>query len=267
MHVTESWPRLGRSTAFGQMKYFAKNIGENWRGGRASLRFLAAAPIVNAQVALRAKDREDARDMFARHFRRFLDTCQVSVSLDGEFPEPGKGCILCYNETSFVDVAAYCVSMWPYVDRAAAADLYAYFPFARAAFRKAAIEMVPRGNREATDQLLERMVSAAKQGERVAWGGEGRLSGKDGVGRFKIGASLIAIRAQVPVIPVVFQGGHHAMPLGTFRARPGEVRIRFCKSVPTAGYVEADAREFADRLQAEFVRIYRQLAEKRPALA
>ena len=57
------------------------------------------------------------------------------------------------------------------------------------------------------------------------------------------------------------------MPLGTFRARPGEVRIRFCKSVPTAGYVEADAREFADRLQAEFVRIYRQLAEKRPALA
>ncbi len=225
---------------------------ENWRGGRASLGFLLGAPVVNARIAFQAKDRASARDLLAGHFARFLRTCRVDVSVDGVFPEPGQGCILCYNETSFMDVAAFSVTMWPHVDRAAAADLYAYVPFARTACRKAAIEMVPRGNREKTDQLLDRMVAAVKRGERVAWGGEGRLSGFDGVGRFKVGASLIAIRAQAPVVPVVFHGGHHAMPLGTVRARPGMVRVRFCKPISPKGYTEPSARAFADKLQAQF---------------
>lgn len=248
----------------GQMSASATSIAQTWRGTRASLRFLLGAPLVNARMAWSAASREHARDMLARHFSAFLDTCGVRVSVEGDAPGPGSGCVLCYNETSFIDVAAYSVSMWPHVDRAAAADLYAYIPFARAACRKAGIELVPRGNRQRTDRLLDRMVTAVRQGERVAWGGEGRLSGFDGVGRFKVGASLIAIRAQAPVVPVVFYGGHRAMPLGTVRASAGEVRIRFCPPVPTAGRTEADARDFADKLQARFARVYDQLASERP---
>ncbi len=240
----------------------ARTALEYWRGIRASLGFLLGVPFVNARIVLGAKGRDAARDLLARHFARFLVTCDVSVSVEGDMPAPGTGCILCYNETSFVDVAAYCSTLWPHVDWAAAADLYAYLPFARAACRRAAIELVPRGNRQGTDLLLERMVAAVGQGARVAWGGEGRLHGKDGIGRFKVGASLIAIRAQAPVIPVVFCGGHRAMPLGSVRARAGEVRIRFCAPVPTAGLTEADAREFTDRLQAEFVRNYNEMAKE-----
>ena len=246
------------------MTMSARGFSENWRGARASARFLLGAPFVNARIALTAPDRDAARALIARHFATFLDTCGVRVSVDGDFPDPGTGCVVCYNETSFVDVAAYAVSMWPHVDRAAAADLYAYFPFGRAACRKAAIEMVPRGDRGGTDRLLARMVEAVRQGERVGWGGEGRLTGIDGIGRFKVGASLIAIRAQAPVIPVVFHGGHHAMPLGTIRATPGEVRVRFCKPVPSAGYGEADARAFADVLQQRFSEVYSDLAAPKP---
>ena len=249
------------------MKNVLRGIEENWRGGLASLGLLVGAPIMFAQVALRAKDREDAHDLIAGRFSRFLDACRISVSVEGELPELGTGCVVCHNETSFVDVAAYFVAIWPSVDRLTGADLYGYIPFSRMACRKVAIEMVPRGNRKGTDALLTRMVAAVKQGERVGWGGEGRLSGKDGVGRFKVGGSLIAIRAQAPVIPVVIHGGHDAMPLGTVRARPGEVRIRFCEPVPTSGYAEADARSFADKLQAETVRNYDDLSERRPILS
>ena len=185
-------------------------IGECWRSGSASLQFLLGAPLANARVALTARTKEEARAIVARHFSRFLDRCGVRVSVDGAFPEPGKGCVLCYNETSFVDVAAFSVTMWPHVDRAAAADLYAYVPGARAACRKAAIELVPRGNRAGTDHLLDRMVAAVRQGERVAWGGEGRLSGIDGGSRFKGGARLIAIRAPAlrsPLTPRLLPDG------------------------------------------------------------
>ncbi|MEH6359909.1 MAG: lysophospholipid acyltransferase family protein [Amylibacter sp.] len=107
--------------------------------------------------------------------------------------------------------------------------------------------------------MLVRMVAAAKRGERLAWGGEGRLYGRDGIGRFKVGGSLIAIRAQVPVIPLVFYGGHRAMPLGSVRARPGKIRIRFGTPIPTTGLEEESARAHADYVQEAAVRIYAEL--------
>ena len=39
------------------------------------------------------------------------------------------------------------------------------------------------------------------------------------------------------------------MQLGTVRARPGTIRVRFCKPVSTEHYEEADARDLADKLQ------------------
>jgi 1-acyl-sn-glycerol-3-phosphate acyltransferase len=131
--------------------------------------------------------------MLARHCQRFLDTCRISVELDGPLPPPGRGCVLCYNESSFPDLMAYMVVLLDHLDRAAAADLYKYFPFARAAFARVDFELVKRGNRVATDALIARVIERIGHGERVAWGGEGCLSGIDGIRRFKIGASLIAI--------------------------------------------------------------------------
>lgn len=220
------------------------------RGGVASALFLLGLPIVSVRVAFGRMDRIAARAAIAAHFDRFLKLCGARVTLEGDFPQADDGYVLCYNESSFVDVAAFCVVMWPHIDRAAAADLYAYIPFGRRMARKAGIEMVPRGNRAGTERLMAEVVARVRAGERQAWGGEGRIVGMDGIGRFKIGASLIAIRAQVPVIPVTFCGGHQIMPFGGVRARPGLVRVHFGAPVPTSGLTEEDARAFADRLQA-----------------
>ncbi|MCU4654711.1 1-acyl-sn-glycerol-3-phosphate acyltransferase [Roseibacterium sp. SDUM158016] len=249
------------------MSHHAAEIGEHWRGGVASLRFLAGAPFVFARVARKAAATEHAREPIERHFSLFLRNCRINVSVEGEVPKTGQGCVVSHNETSFADVAAYFVGIWPHIDRLAGADTYGFIPFARAACRKVDIELVARGNRKATDPLVARMVATVKEGGRVGWGAEGRLSGRDGIGPFKVGGSLIAIRAQAPVVPVVIHGGHDAMPLGSFRAHPGEIRIRFCDPVPTAGYGEADARAFADRLRAEFVQNYNELADRRRVTA
>jgi|GEM_PF-629411 len=236
---------------------------EIWRGAWASTRWLVGAPIVTGRIALTATDKNHARELMANHFTHFLRTCRITVDLEGIAPERGRGCVICHNESSFADIAAYGMVMWPHVDRAAAASLYSYLPFGRSAARIAGIEMVPRGNRWAIDRLLEKMVAAVRAGERVAWGGEGRLYGRDGVGRFKIGASLIAIRAQSPLIPVAFCGGHQILPLGSIRARPGRIRVRFGDAIPTAGLHENNARELADRTQAIVADMYQSL--KRPS--
>jgi 1-acyl-sn-glycerol-3-phosphate acyltransferase len=234
-------------------------LGETVRGASASAAWVCGAPFVNARVTRSAKSPQQARAMIAAHFGRFLDACRIRVQIGGSPPAAGTGCVLCYNETSFADVAAFCTVMWTHVDRAAAADLYAYVPFGRSSARKAAIELVPRGDRVATGQILDRMVQAVRSGERVAWGGEGRLSGRDGVARFKLGASLIAIRSQAPIIPVAYFGGHQALPLRSVRARPGTIQVEFGAPIPTAGLTEDDARSLADHTQSTVAGMYERL--------
>ena len=77
-----------------------------------------------------------------------------------------------------------------------------------------------------------------------------------------MGGSIIAIRANTPIIPVVIHGGHHAMRLGTVRARPGKIRVRFCKPVSTEHYEEADARDLADKLQRVVAKNYAALSDR-----
>jgi 1-acyl-sn-glycerol-3-phosphate acyltransferase len=234
-------------------------LGAAVRGTRASALWLGGVPFVNARIALTARTQDDARRLIAAHFARFLATCRISVTVSGTPPARGNACVLCYNESSFADVAAFCTVMWPHIEWAAAADIYAYFPWGRTAARKAGIELVPRGNRAGTDRLMGSMVDAVKACKRIAWGGEGRLSGRDGVARFKIGASLIAIRAQAPIIPVAFYGGHSVMPLGSVRATPGRILVRFGAPIPVSGLTEDDARSLADRTQTVVAGMYADL--------
>ncbi len=244
------------------MMTITQRFAEGGRGAFASFRWLVSAPFVNAKIARRTDTKEDARALLAAQCARFLETCRVTTGVDGVFPTKGTGCVICYNEPSFVDVMAFCACMWPHVDRASGTDLYAYFPFARASTAKAGIALIPRGKREQTDRLLAEMVQEVQSGLRLSWGGEGRINGNDGVGRFKVGASLIAIRAQAPIIPVTFYGGHQVMPLRRIRAKPGHVQVRFGQPISTVGLTEGDARLLADRVQQEVARQYADLKQE-----
>lgn len=239
---------------------FMRALMERWRAGSAMLRWLLGTPLANLRVLATAKDRKQAQEIVMQRSERVLATCRITVEISGTAPLPGMGGVLVYNETSFADVFAFSAIMWKHIDRASAADVYAWIPFARAASSRAGIALVPRGNRTGTERVLTEMVEAVKAGERVAWGGEGRLSGRDEVLRFKVGASLIAIRAGAPLVPVAFHGGHQAIPLGSIRACPGVIRVRFGPPLSTTGLGDDAARDLSDRAQVVVTTMYAELA-------
>lgn len=236
---------------------------ETWRGIRAIGTWIALAPIMCFRMAYFTGSKRAARQIMTRRSERLLQTCLIETRVSGPVPQEGSGCVICYNETSFADVHAIISSLFEDIDRGAVADVYALIPFARPACRKADIELVPRGNRQKTDVLLDRMVAAVASGERIAWGGEGRLSGRDEVTRFKVGAPLIAIRSQSPIVPVAFYGGHHCLPLGSIRPRPGMISIRFGMPIETTGLREENARDLADRTQSAVAALYADLRRER----
>lgn len=235
-------------------------VGETWRGGSTLAAWLGGMPLFNARVLATTNNRAEAREAVAARGERALRRCGWTVELDGPIPPPGTGCVIQYNESSFPDSYAYAVVLARHADRSASADVYTWVPLTRAAWRRAAVIEVPRGSRAGTDKALAEAVEAARAGERVAWGGEGGFTGKDEVGRFKVGGALIAIRAGVPLVPIAFRGAHAVMPLGSYRARPGTLKVRFGDPIPSTGYTEEQARELADRVQAAVAALHASLA-------
>jgi 1-acyl-sn-glycerol-3-phosphate acyltransferase len=73
---------------------------------------------------------------------------------------------------------------------------------------------------------------------------------------FKHGPFQIAVRAQVPVYPVLIWGAFDLLPRSGWLPRPGTIRIRCLAPVETRGAAEGDARALAERVRSEMERVY-----------
>ncbi len=67
---------------------------------------------------------------------------------------------------------------------------------------------------------------------------------------FKKGASVMAIQAQVPVLPVAVAGTQEILPKNTVEVRPGVIGLAFGKPIDVAGYSMKDRDAFTQRIRA-----------------
>jgi 1-acyl-sn-glycerol-3-phosphate acyltransferase len=78
---------------------------------------------------------------------------------------------------------------------------------------------------------------------------------KDGtVGTFNDGAFHLAIRAGVPVLPLVIDGTSDALPKNSWKfTNPGPIRLKVLPPVPTAGLAKGDAPELNAKVRSMIV--------------
>lgn len=100
-----------------------------------------------------------------------------------------------------------------------------------------------------------------KSGARIAAGmnviafAEGTRSRTGAIGPFKKGAFMLAIEAQVPVVPVAIEGARDVLPSDGFSARPGVIRVELGEPIATAGMAPSDRGALMERAHAEVVRM------------
>jgi 1-acyl-sn-glycerol-3-phosphate acyltransferase len=87
---------------------------------------------------------------------------------------------------------------------------------------------------------------------------EGTRSDTDTMGPFKRGAFVMAIQAQVPVVPVAIVGAGALMPRGQRCVKPGQVVVRYGAPVSTAGLTIGDREELARRVRNDIQRLLNQ---------
>lgn len=188
--------------------------------------------------------------VFAAKVARLLLGIRLRID-HRERVDGGRPSVYCINHRSHVDAVVQEVIFpkCPLLRVLHKAEM-AKLPVLGAAMRMAGFVPVDRADRgrafEAVDLAAERL----GEGYSFLLAPEGTRNPGQGLLPFKKGAFVMAIKAQVPVVPVAILGTDRAMPKGQLYVIPGEVTVRFGEPVPTAGMTLDDRDALSERVRA-----------------
>ena len=118
------------------------------------------------------------------------------------------------------------------------------------AFDQAGFVPIQRGNRGQSLPAIDRATSALAAGNAFFMFPEGTRSRTGQLLPFKKGGFLMAIGAQVPVVPIVVSGGRDALRKGSAIIRPVTVTIDVGAPIPTVGLTSTDRDALVGRVRA-----------------
>lgn len=81
---------------------------------------------------------------------------------------------------------------------------------------------------------------------------------------FMSGAAYLAIRAQVPLVPIALAGVYELLPIHTHHFLPGTLTVAVGDPIATEGYTVRQVNELNSKLEAEIRRLYYQYSSLVP---
>jgi len=199
----------------------------------------------------------DRRGYFAHRCARawswlILKTTGVRVTVDGlDRITPGTTYVFVSNHQSIYDTPVVFASL-PYQLRIIAKESLAYFPVLGWHLRRGGHLFVDRKHPDRAG-ILNRWRALVSEGLSLIIYAEGTRSADGRVARFKAGSFLLAIEAQLPIVPVAVIGTRAVMPKGRLRTEPADVQLVVHDPIQPPD-IEAptiqDAKALADRVHA-----------------
>ena len=122
-------------------------------------------------------------------------------------------------------------------------------PVLARAFRMGGFIPIDRRRKESAMRSIEQAAASLRAGNSFLIFPEGTRSRTAEMLPFKKGGFIMAIKAQVPIVPVAVQGGRAAMQTGSKVIRPVTVSIRVGKPIETKGIVLDDRDELIVRVR------------------
>ncbi len=124
---------------------------------------------------------------------------------------------------------------------------------------------IDRGSHKRGKDQLETPARYIRRGRSVMIYPEGHRAPDHRFLAFKKGAVVLALRAGVPILPVVVSGTGRLWPKNSVFIRPGKVRVEVLPPVPTEGVTMDDRERLLDVLKVAIPRRYRLGADDAPA--
>ena len=170
---------------------------------------------------------------------------RVKVNVKGRDNLPAEDCIVVANHASYVDgplLKGYLPGRFNFVIKGELRDI----PIVHFLLRRSGAKFVERTEQSGSSRDARHIVKAAQGGESLAFFPEGTFRKQPGVGRFRPGAFVAAIRGAMPVVPVAISGTRKMLPSGRFLPWPVPLTIEILPAIAPGDADFADNRRLAE---------------------
>jgi 1-acyl-sn-glycerol-3-phosphate acyltransferase len=148
----------------------------------------------------------------------------IDVRVRGMDNLPTDNCIVVANHASYLDgplLKGYLPWRFNFVIKGEMRD----FAPAHFLLRRSGSKFVERTDIKGSTRDARQIVKAALGGESLGFFPEGTFREEPGVGRFRPGAFVAAIKGGMPVVPISISGSRHMLPARRFLPRKGPLTI------------------------------------------
>lgn len=151
----------------------------------------------------------------------------------------GRGQILVSNHQSWFDIFALGAALGDRFSFVGKKEL-SRIPVVGAAWEKVGNIAIDRSDQQAAIDSLKRADELMREGRTIIMFPEGTRSPTGEMGRFKKGAFVMAIKSQVPVLPVAIAGTRRIMKKGSWRMTTGTATVIVGRPIETGGLTLKD---------------------------
>jgi 1-acyl-sn-glycerol-3-phosphate acyltransferase len=167
--------------------------------------------------------------------RRCMQLTGTRVRVEGLEHVPQGPCIMVANHQSHFDVPLLFAHIRKHVRFIAKRELFRIPVFGQALRLSGNVEVDRRGGQSDRD-TLGRAIPVVQAGTTILFFPEGTRSQDGALRPFKKGASVLALLAQVPVLPLAVAGTRHILPKSSRTVRHGcPVGLVVGRPIPTEG--------------------------------
>jgi 1-acyl-sn-glycerol-3-phosphate acyltransferase len=171
----------------------------------------------------------------------------VRIRIVGRERIPEGACLFVANHTSSVDAPAVVGAIPRRVAILLKESLFKW-PIAGQAFTLAGFIPVKRSEKESAIASVEKATQSMRAGQSFLIYPEGTRSPDGRLQAFKKGAVVMAIKAQVPIVPVACSGAHKVMRKRSLRIFPGEILVEFLEPIDASKYSLEERDALNDRV-------------------
>jgi 1-acyl-sn-glycerol-3-phosphate acyltransferase len=183
---------------------------------------------------------------------RLLRITGIELIVEGfEQLDPKQPVVYASNHESWVDIWVLLAAL-PGIRFVFKKELSSV-PFLGQAINAMGHISIDRANRGSAFASYDRAAETIRAGASAMVFVEGTRSRNGKLLPFKKGPFVLAIAAQVPVVPVVCLDTFERLPKGSISPRPGTVRLRIGTPISTAGLDYAARDALADRTRAAMI--------------
>ena len=169
----------------------------------------------------------------------------VKVTVRGIDNLPADSCVVVANHASYIDgplLNGYLPARFGFVIKGEMRDI----PIVHFLLRRSGCKFVERKEMTGSTRDARQLVKAAQEGESLGFFPEGTFLLQRGVGRFRPGAFVAAIKGDMPVVPVAISGAREMMPSGRLMPRKTDLVIDILPAIAPGDDDYAVSRKLAE---------------------